>query len=147
MKTTVTKQNQIEEKWYVIDAEGQRIGRVATIAAELLLGKNNVLVRANLDPKVKVVVINSSKLDITPKRGFTKFYRAYSGFPGGLRYTSLEEQMKKNPNYVIEHAVKGMLPKTRKGDMLAANLKIFATSAHKHEAQQPEVIDVKNFNL
>jgi large subunit ribosomal protein L13 len=147
MKTTVIKQGQIEEKWYLIDAEGQRIGRIATAAAQLLLGKKSTLVRANLDPKIKVVVINSGKIDFTVKRGFSKFYKNYSGFPGGLKFVSLEAQMKKNPSFVIEHAVKGMLPKNKRGDAIFSNLKVFVDSAHKHEAQKPEVLDLKNFNL
>jgi large subunit ribosomal protein L13 len=144
---TSVSQNLIEEKWYLLDAEGQRIGLVASKAAELLQGKKNVLIRDYHDPKVKVVVINISKLDITPKKGITKFYKNYSGFPGGLRFQSLEEVMKSNPLKPIQSAVKGMLPKTKRASDMMANLKLFAGSEHAHGAQNPEKLDIRKLNI
>jgi large subunit ribosomal protein L13 len=147
MKTRSIKQSEIEEKWFLINAEGMRIGQVASKAAELLLGKKNRLVRDNLDPRTKVVIINSSRLDITPKRSFTKFYKRYSGFPGGLKFISLEEQAKKNSNFIIENAVSGMLPKNKRGNKLLSNLKVYPGTEHKHEAQKLEEINIKDLNL
>lgn len=140
-------QSDITEKWYLIDAEGQRIGLVASKAAELLQGKNNTLVRDYHKPMNKVIVINAAKIDATPKRKITKFYKNYSGFPDGLRFTSLEEYLEKDPTKPIQIAVKGMLPKTRRGDEMIINLRVFAGSEHSHEAQKPEKIDIKNFKL
>ncbi len=147
MKPRSIKQKEIEEKWYVVDATDQRIGKIASLTAELLLGKNNPLVRANLDPKTKVVVINASKIDFTPKRGFSKFYKNYSGFPSGLKFESLEEKFEKNKVFPIENAVKGMLPKNKRGRAILTNLKVYEGSEHPHEAQQPEAIDLNTYKL
>lgn len=138
------KQSQIQEKWYLVDASGKRIGTMASQIAQLLLGKNNSLVTANLDPKTKVVVINAAKIDYTPKRGFTKFYKSYSGFPSGLKFSTLDEKMVKDPTFPIENAVKGMLPKNKRGRAVMANLKIYADDQHPHAGQSPEVIDITN---
>lgn len=138
------KQSQIQEKWYLVDASGKRIGTMASQIAQLLLGKNNPLVRSNLDPKTKVVVINAAKIDYTPKRGFTKFYKSYSGFPGGLKFRTLDEKMAKDPTFPIENAVKGMLPKNKRGRSLIANLKIYPGGQHPHVGQSPEFIDITN---
>ena len=89
-------QKAIEEKWYVINADGLRIGRIASVAAQLLMGKKDVLVRGYHDPRAHVVITNASRIDFTQKRGMTKFYSNYSGFPGGIKFTSLEEAFKKD---------------------------------------------------
>jgi len=141
------KQSEIEEKWYLVDARGQRIGRLASIVAELLQGKNNPLVRSYHIPMVKVVVINATKLDFTEKRGITKFYKSYSGFPGGLRFINLKDLSKEIPERPIENAIKGMLPRTKRGDEMMANLKIYSTETHPHVAQNPEVVDIKSIKL
>lgn len=147
MKPRTIKQNEIEERWFVVDAADQRIGKIASITAELLLGKNNPLVRSNLDPKTKVVVLNAGKIDFTPKRGFSKFYKNYSGFPSGLTYTSLDEKFEKNKTFPIENAVKGMLPKNKRGRAILTNLKVYEGSEHPHEAQKPVVIDLNTYKL
>lgn len=140
-------QNDIEEKWFVIDAAGQRIGRVASIASELLLGKNDPLVSSNLMPRAHVVVLNSDKLDIAPKRGFSKFYKWFSGYPSGLRHKSLDQVNESNTAYPIEHAIKGMLPKNKRGRAIYSNLKVYTGSENPHEAQKPTVIDIKTYKL
>jgi large subunit ribosomal protein L13 len=145
MKTI--KQNQINEKWYLVDASGKRIGTLASRIAQLLMGKNNALVRNNLDPKTKVIVINAAKIDYTPKRGFTKFYKSYSGFPGGLKFSTLDDKMVKDPTFPIENAVKGMVPKNRRGRAIMANLKVFASDEHPHAGQSPETIDLTNIKF
>ena len=141
MKTRATKQKEIEEKWYLIDAKGKRIGRIATKAAHLLMGKNNPLVKSYIDPKAKVVVINADKIDFTEKRGFSKFYMNYSGFPSGLKVTSLEDVMKKAPTKPLEHAIRGMLPRNKRGDALYTNLYVYASETHPHNGQQPVAVE------
>lgn len=137
----------IKEKWYMIDAKDQRIGRIATIAAELLLGKNDPMVRDYTDPKAHVVVINADKIDFTEKRGFSKFYKKYSGYPGGLTFDSLEEKFAKDPTFPIMNAVKGMLPKNRRGRKIFTNLRVVVGSEHVHEAQKPQNIDITTYKL
>jgi large subunit ribosomal protein L13 len=144
---TSISQTKIEEKWYLVDAEGQRIGVLASKIAEILQGKLNNMVRSYHDPKVKVVVINAGKVDVTPKRAMTKFYKTYSGYPGGLKHESLELLLKKNPTKPLHEAVKGMLPRSKRGDLMLANLRLFADSKHSHEAQQPEQINVKKVTI
>lgn len=147
MKTPTVSQKEINEQWYLIDAAGHRVGRVASIAAELLLGKNDPLVKDYLKPRKHVVVINSAKLDHTPKRAMTKFFKRYSGYPGGLTVEDLETRFKKNPNFVIEHAIKGMLPKNSRGRAIYSNLRVYAGEEHEHEAQKPEKVDITQIKL
>ncbi len=144
---TSVKQSDILEKWYLIDARGARIGKLASITAQLLLGKNDVLKRDYHEPKTKVVIINADKLDITEKRGMTKFYKSYSGFPGGLRYASLKDLSVKHPEKPIESAIKGMLPRTKRGKDMMANVRIYTGEEHKHQAQELEKIDLQTFNI
>lgn len=147
MKSKTVSQKRINEKWFIVDAKGGRIGRISSIVAEILMGKNDPLVREYLDPKAFVVVINTKDINVPLKRGMTKFYKRYSGFPGGLKVISLEEQMKKNDTFVIENAVKGMLPKTKKSDKIMARLKVYSDSNHPHAPQNPIAIDIKNYKL
>ncbi len=140
-------QKAIEEKWYVINADGLRIGRIASVAAQLLMGKKDVLVRGYHDPRAHVVITNASRIDFTQKRGMTKFYSNYSGFPGGIKFTSLEEAFKKDPTWPIENAVKGMLPKTKRGNEAIVKLKIYAGGENPHNAQNPVEVNVNNFKL
>lgn len=144
---TSIKQSDIQEKWYLIDARGARVGKLASVAAQLLQGKNDVMKRDYHKPMTKVIIINAKEIDFTDKRGLTKFYKSYSGFPGGLRYVSLRDLNKKHPAKPIESAIKGMLPRTKRGDMMLVNAKIYADNMHKHEAQQPETIDLQSFKI
>ncbi len=143
MKQRKINQKSIEEKWYLIDATGLRIGKVATKAAELLLDKGNPLMRDYLQPNTKVIITNAEKIDFTEKKGFSKFYQTYSGYPGGLKRLSLEEQIKKNPTYPLERAIKGMLPKNKRGKAIVTNLKLYSGSEHVHTAQNPQIIEFK----
>lgn len=148
MNTRTVSQSNVQEKWYLVDAKGLRIGKVSSAIAQLLLGKNNVDTRAYLMPQNKVVVINAAEIDVTPKRADTKFYTQYSGFPGGIKYTFLKDMMAKFPGRVIENAVSGMLPKNKRGKhIMASNLFIYANADHKHEAQKPEVIDLNTYKI
>ncbi len=147
MKYQTISQTQIEEKWYLVDAAGKRIGVLATKLAELLLGKNNPKVRPNLLPRINVVVINSDSIDYTPKRGFTKFYKKFSGFPSGLKHEDLDTVMLKDSTNVIYSAVKGMLPKNSRGRKIISNLKVYKTSEHPHNAQAPQLLDLNKYRL
>ena len=136
-------QSTIEEKWYVVDAKGHRTGRVATIVAELLLGKNNPLVKDYTIPKNKVIVLNADKIDITEKRSISKFFKYYSGYPGGLRVEDLKTTIEKFPTRPLEKAIKGMLPKNTRGREIYRNLFTYASAEHPHEAQKPEIVNIK----
>ena len=144
---TSVKQSELKEKWYLVDAKGQRIGRIATVVAQVLQGKNDPKSRNYHKPMNKVVIINASKIDFTEKKGLTKFYHSYSGFPGGLRFMRLDELMVKFPNKPIEFAIKGMLPHTKRGREMMANLRVFRDETHEHSAQTPEVININEIKL
>jgi large subunit ribosomal protein L13 len=134
-KPRTTKATELEESWFMIDATGQRLGRLATVAAEYLLGKHDVKTRPYLVPKTKLVVINAEKLDITPKKLADKIYTRYSGYPGGLTKTRM-------------HAVRGMLPKNKRGRaIIGSNLYVYVGSEHKHAAQQPQALDISKAKL
>lgn len=147
MKKTKISQNDIQEKWYLVDVAGQRIGNVATTISQILMGKTDPKAQKHLNPKSYVVVVNAGKIDFSPKRGFSKFYKTYSGFPGGLRYTDLDTAFAKDKGFPIWSAVKGMLPKTKRGDEAIVRLKIFDAENHDHEAQKPQPIDLKNYKI
>ncbi len=144
---TKIKQSEIQEKWYLVDATGMRIGNLATKVAELLQGKSNPLVRRYHKPLSKVVVINAKDIDFTFKRGMSKFYKNYSGFPGGLKFTSLDETFNKYPERPIEIAVKGMLPKNKRGEDMFGNLKVYADANHPHTPEELEKIDIRNIRI
>lgn len=144
---TKIKQSDIQEKWYLVDASGMRIGNLATKVAELLQGKTNPLIRRYHTPQTKVVVINAKDIDFTFKRGMTKFYKNYSGFPGGLKHTSLDDTFDKNPGRPIEIAVKGMLPRNKRGDDMFNNLKVYADATHPHTPEELQTIDIRNIRI
>lgn len=135
MKTYVPKPNEIERKWHVIDADGQTLGRMCVQIAKLLTGKSKAMFVNNIDTGDFVVVINASKVRVTGKKAKEKSYYRFSGYPGGISSMTLEEMMKKFPERVIEHAVKGMLPNTRLGRAMYKKLKVYAGSEHPHKAQ------------
>lgn len=147
-KTRSVSQNEITQNWYIIDAEGHRVGRLATLISQYLLGKNNPLSRDYLAPQNKVIVLNAEKMDVTPKRAQTKYYTSYSGYPGGIEYRLLADMMVKFPERVLEKAIRGMLPKNSRGRaIMAGNLFVYRDGEHKHEAQQPVTIDVKTAKI
>jgi large subunit ribosomal protein L13 len=143
MKTYVAKASELSPKWYVIDASGQTLGRLSTKVAMLLMGKNKPNYTPNVVTGDKVIVINSAKIKVTGNKLTDKFYYRHSGYPGGLKEISLRELLQKNPNMVIKHSVAGMLPKNKLRAQMLKNLKIYATDEHKHEAQNPELIEVE----
>jgi len=140
-------QNQIIHQWYLVDVSNFRLGRAATLVAQILLGKLNPLVRPNLDPRVHVVVINVSKLDIPYKRAVTTFFSSYSGYPGGLKFESLDNLMKKDISKAFSIVVKGMLPKNKRGKSLHERLHVYNNESHPHAGQNPVLVDIRNLKL
>ena len=142
MKTYYAKPGEVERKWYVIDAEDQVLGRVATKAAQILRGKTKPQYTQHVDVGDFVVIINAEKIRVTGNKTLGKEYFRHSGHPGGLKSETLDEAIAKHPERVIEHAVKGMLPKNRLGSKLLSNMYVYAGSEHKHDAQNPKSIDI-----
>jgi large subunit ribosomal protein L13 len=141
-KTTVrtfqAKEEEVEKKWYVIDADGMVLGRLAANIARVLRGKNKPIFTPHVDVGDYVIVINAEKVRVTGKRQEQKSYFSYSGYPGGGKVRLFKDLVQKNPRFVIEHAVKGMLPHNRLGRRIAKKLKVYAGSEHPHAAQKPE---------
>jgi large subunit ribosomal protein L13 len=135
MKTYSVKASEIERQWHVIDASDKILGRLATEAANLLMGKNKPQFSRHMDMGDFVVIINAAKVRVTGNKMKQKTYYRHSGYPGGLKSVSLEQMMQDNPTRAIEHAVKGMLPHNRLGDMLRKRLKVYAGEAHPHQGQ------------
>ena len=137
MKTFYAKPHEVEREWLLIDAEDQVLGRVAAKAAHILRGKHKPTYTPHVDTGDYVIIINADKIRVTGNKATEKRYYRHSGYPGGLKYESYAEAMKKHPERVIEHAVKGMLPKTSLGRVQAKKLKVFAGPDHTHQAQKP----------
>lgn len=139
LKTVVPKKDQKDEKWYVIDAREQVLGRLASQVAVLLRGKHKPQFTPHLDLGDHVIVINADRLRVTGRKSLHKRYGQYSGYPGGLRMQDFNQVMHDYPERVLKHAVKGMLPKNRLGRKIFKKLKVYAGPDHPHEAQKPEV--------
>ncbi len=137
MKTFYAKPGEVERKWHVIDAEGQVLGRLAAKVAHILRGKHKPQYTPHVDTGDFVIVVNAEKVVLTGNKAADKRYYRHSGHPGGLKSESFEEAIAKHPERVIEHAVKGMLPKTSLGRVQAKKLKVFAGPDHTHQAQKP----------
>ena len=135
MKTYSTKIKDIEREWHVIDASDRTLGKLATEAAVLLMGKHKPTFSPNLDTGDNVVVINAEKIQVTGNKLKQKQYYRHSDYPGGFRSTSLEKMMQDDPTRVIEHAVRGMLPHTRLGAQMRKKLRVYAGDSHPHLAQ------------
>ena len=142
MKTFMPKASDIERKWYVIDAEGQVMGRLASQVANILRGKNKPIYTPNVDTGDYVIVINADKIVMTGKKLDQKVYYHHSGYVGGLRETTLDKLLAEKPADVLMHAVRGMLPKNRLGRAMLKKLKVYAGPDHEHAAQQPEKYDL-----
>lgn len=140
MKTHLPKVNLDQRKWHVIDADGAVLGRLAVQVANILRGKNKPVYTPHLDAGDFVVVINAEKVRVTGKKETDKEFMTYSGWKGGEKYTTVEQIRAKHPEKLIEHAVKGMIPKNRLGRVLLTKLKVFKGPKHPHEAQQPETL-------
>lgn len=138
MKSYMAKANEIERKWYVIDAENKVLGRLATEIATILSGKNKPIYTSHVDTGDYVIVINADKVKLTGKKLEQKTHFYHTGFPGGDRYVSYEKMMAEKPEMAIELAVKGMLPKSSLGKNMIKKLKVYSGTEHGHEAQKPE---------
>ena len=130
-------------KWFVVDAHGKTVGRLATEVARMLSGKNNPAWTPFMDMGDHVIVINARHALFTGSKNDQKMYRHHTHYPGGLREISVKNMFLKNPEKVIESAVKGMLPKTKLGKAMAKKLKVYADAEHRHAAQNPEIIEIK----
>ncbi|MEG0072227.1 MAG: 50S ribosomal protein L13 [Raoultibacter sp.] len=144
MKTYYAKPSEVERAWVLIDAEDQVLGRVATKAAHILKGKHKPTYTPHIDTGDFVVIINADKIRLTGNKANAKEYFRHSGFPGGLKSETFEEAMTKHPERVIEHAVKGMLPKNTLGRAMGKKLKVYAGAEHPHMAQQPQEIKMED---
>ena len=143
MKTHVPKVNLTARKWHVVDAEGKVLGRLAVQVANILRGKSKPAFTPFLDTGDFVVVINADKVRLTGKKETDKKYMTYSGWKGGEKYVSVSALRAKNPERLIYHAVKGMIPKNRLGDQLLTKLKVYRGPEHPHHAQQPTPLTVR----
>ena len=137
MKTFMAKPGQIERKWHVLDAEGKTLGVVAAEAAVLLRGKHKPTYTPHVDTGDFVIVVNADKVVLTGKKLQQKEYITHSGYPGGLKRTAYSVMMQNKPERVMEHAVKGMLPKNKLGQKMYRKLKVYRGPEHPHQAQQP----------
>ena len=141
-KTYVVKPDEIERKWYIVDATGQTLGRLATQIASVLRGKTKPQYTPHEDVGDFVVVVNAEKIQVTGRKLDQKVYYRHTGYPGGIRGVTLRRQLEKHPERVIEHAVKGMLPRGPLGRRMFKKLKVYAGPAHPHQAQQPQAMDL-----
>ena len=140
MQTYMANPDKIERKWYVVDAEGQTLGRLAAEVAKVLRGKNKPEFTPHIDTCDNVIVINAEKIKVTGKKLDQKVYYHHSDYVGGMKETTLREMMAKKPEQVIELAVKGMLPKGPLGRTMIKKLHVYAGAEHAHQAQKPEVL-------
>jgi large subunit ribosomal protein L13 len=141
-RTKFANKETVEKNWYIVDAEGEVLGRLASKIAKVIRGKHKPSFTPHVDCGDHVVVINASKVKITGNKFNTKIYRRYSGYPGGLKEIPYARMIKEHPERVVELAVKRMLPKTRLGRKVFKNLHVYAGSEHKHEAQKPQKLDL-----
>lgn len=143
MSTYFPSSHDISRKWYVVDASGKTLGRLATEAARVLSGKNSPKYTPFMDMGDHLIVINAEKVRLTGLKSQQKVYRRYTGFPGGLREESFVRLLQRKPEKIVEEAVKGMLPKTKLGRKMASKLNVYKGDQHPHAAQKPEPLEIK----
>ena len=143
MKSFIAKPEEVERKWYVVDAEGQTLGRLASKVAAILRGKNKPTFTPHVDCGDYVIVINAEKIKVTGKKMDQKIYFRHSEYVGGVKTATLREMLEKHPERVVEHAVRGMLPKGALGKQMYSKLHVYAGPEHEQAAQKPEVLDLK----
>lgn len=141
-KTVSANKDTVNKEWVIIDAEGAILGRVASVIAATLRGKHKTNFTPHVDCGDNVVVINAGKVSLTGEKWSDKEYVRHTGYPGGQRFTPADEMLKKNPISLIEHAVRGMLPKSRLGRAIFKNMHVYAGASHPHEAQKPKKIEL-----
>src|SRR5579864_1283399 len=142
MSTYFPGQGEIARKWYVVDADGQTLGRLAARVARVLMGKENPKYTPFLDMGDHVVVINAAKVRVTGMKDEQKLYHRYTGYPGGLRTEEFRKRMQRKPESVVEAAIVGMLPHTKLGRSMAVKLKVYRGDKHPHQAQKPEALEL-----
>lgn len=141
--TYYPKPGEVDRTWYIVDAEGENLGRLASRVARTLIGKNKPEFTPGVDTGDFVVVINAAKVEVTGNKLDDKRYYRHSGYPGGLKSLTMRQQMNKRPEFVIEQAVRGMLPKNRLGRKLMKKLRVFSGAKHPHEAQKPKELTLE----
>ena len=141
-KTVSANKATVDKEWLLIDAEGEILGRLSAAVAKMLRGKNKTNFTPHVDCGDNIIVINAEKIELSGNKWADKNYVRHTGFPGGQRFTPAEEMLKKNPIGIIEHAVKGMLPRNRLGRAIFKNLHIYVGAEHSHEAQKPRIIEL-----
>lgn len=141
-KTYSMKESEIDKKWFVVDASDQILGRLATRVASVLRGKDKPTFTPHLDMGDNVIVINAEKVKLTGMKPFQKEYFSHSQYPGGIKMTNIRKYMAERPEFIVEHAVKGMLPKGPLGREIFKNLKVYAGEDHPHAAQKPEKLEL-----
>ena len=142
-KTFLPNQETLEQTWYVIDAEDQRLGRLASEVARILRGKNKPTYTPHMDTGDFVIIVNADKVGVTGKKRSQKLYRRHSGRPGGMKVETFDDLQSRVPERIVEQAVKGMLPKNSLGRKLFTKLKVYAGPDHPHQAQQPQVLTIQ----
>jgi large subunit ribosomal protein L13 len=142
-KTYLPPQDTLERNWYVVDATDQRLGRLATEVATILRGKNKPQYTPHLDTGDFVIVVNAEKVEVTGKKRTQKVYRRHSGRPGGMKTETFDKLQQRLPERIVEHAIKGMLPKNSLGRQLFTKLKVYAGPTHPHTAQQPKELKIQ----
>ena len=142
MKSFMASTSTVERKWYVVDAEGKTLGRLASEVANVLRGKNKPTYTPHIDTGDYVIVVNAEKIQVTGKKLDQKIYYHHSEYVGGMKEATLREMMQKKPEFVITHAVKGMLPKGSLGRQMLKKLHVYAGPEHNHAAQKPETLDI-----
>jgi large subunit ribosomal protein L13 len=140
MKTSFAKKETVDRKWYVIDANGMVLGRLAVEVAKRLRGKHKPTYTPHIDTGDYIIVVNADKIRLTGNKLDQKMYYRHTGYPGGLKSITAKDLLQRKPERVLEHAVKGMLPKNRLGRRMFKKMKIYTGPEHPHEAQQPEVL-------
>jgi large subunit ribosomal protein L13 len=144
-KTVSANKETADKKWFVVDAEGQTLGRLASKVAKVIRGKHKPNFTPHADCGDNVIVINAEKVSFSGTKLVNKEYVRHTGYPGGQKITSAEEMLKKHPERLVEKAVKGMLPKNKLGRKLFTNLKVYTGTEHKQEAQKPAVLNLDTF--
>ncbi|HUT19031.1 MAG TPA: 50S ribosomal protein L13 [Anaerolineae bacterium] len=140
-ETHIVKTSDIEREWFVVDADGQNLGRLASNVARILRGKHKAIYTPHLDVGDYVIVVNAEKIAVTGNKMDDKIYYRHTGYPGGLRSATLRQQLVRHPTFAITAAIKGMLPKNRLGRRMLRKLKVYAGPGHPHQAQEPKPLE------
>ena len=141
-KTKMVKKEETQHEWFIVDAKDAVLGRLSTRLAVLLCGKNRVDYTPNVDNGAGIIVLNCNKIRVTGKKAEAKFYQSFSGYPGGLKKVAYKDMIVKKPDYILRHAVKGMLPKNKLASGMLKRLKLYVGSEHPHSAQNPKQIEI-----